>query len=131
MMLLKYCIQYASKFGKLSSGHRNGKVQLSFQSQRKTMSKNIQTTVQLCSFHMLARLYSTAFKLGFSSMRTENLQMYKLGLENAEGQEIKLPTSVRLQRKQGNARKNIYFCFIDYVEAFMWITINCGKFLER
>ena len=25
-MLLKYCIQYASKFGKLSSGHRTGKV---------------------------------------------------------------------------------------------------------
>ena len=25
MMLLKYCTQYASKFGKLSSGHRTGK----------------------------------------------------------------------------------------------------------
>ena len=22
----------------------------------------------------------------------------------------------------------IYFCFIDYVKAFVWITINCGKF---
>ena len=27
--------------------------------------------------------------------------------------------------------KNIYFCFIDYTKAFMWITINCGKFLKR
>ena len=34
MMLLKYCIHYASKFGKLSSGHRTGKGQFSFQSQR-------------------------------------------------------------------------------------------------
>ena len=25
-------------------------------------------------------------------------------------------------------QKNIYFCFIDYVKAFNWITINCGKF---
>ena len=33
-MLLKYCIHYASKFGKLSSGHRTGKGQFSFQSQR-------------------------------------------------------------------------------------------------
>ena len=32
MMLLKYCTQYASKFGKLSSGHRTGKDQFSFQS---------------------------------------------------------------------------------------------------
>ena len=32
--------QYASKFGKLSSGHRTGKGQLSFKSQRKAMPKN-------------------------------------------------------------------------------------------
>ena len=31
MMLWKCCTQYASKFGKLSSGHRTGKGQFSFQ----------------------------------------------------------------------------------------------------
>ena len=35
-------LQYASKFGKLSSGHRTGKGQSSFQSQRKAMPKNAQ-----------------------------------------------------------------------------------------
>ena len=25
-------------------------------------------------------------------------------------------------------QKNIYFCFIDYAKAFVWITRNCGKF---
>ena len=30
------------------------KVQFSFQSQRRSMSKNVQTTIQLRSFHMLA-----------------------------------------------------------------------------
>ena len=35
MMLWKCCTQYASKSGKLSSGHRTGKGQFSFQSQRK------------------------------------------------------------------------------------------------
>ena len=39
----------------------------SFQSQKRTMPKNVQTTVQLHSFHMLARLCSKSFKLGFSS----------------------------------------------------------------
>ena len=34
MMLWKCCTRYASKFGKLSSGHRTGKGQFSFQSQR-------------------------------------------------------------------------------------------------
>ena len=37
---MKCCTQYASKFGKLSSGHRTGKGQFSFQSQRKAMPKN-------------------------------------------------------------------------------------------
>ena len=28
-------------------------------------------------------------------------------------------------------QKNIYFCLIDYAKAFVWITINCGKFFKR
>ena len=44
-MLLKCCTQYASKFGELSSGHRTGKVQFSFQCQREAMPKNVQTSL--------------------------------------------------------------------------------------
>ena len=51
----QYTTQYASKFGKLSSGHRVGKGQFSFQSQRKAMSKNVKTTTKLYSSHMLAK----------------------------------------------------------------------------
>ena len=47
--------QYASKFGKLNSGHRTGKGQFSFQSQRKAMPKNALTTAQLHSSHMLVK----------------------------------------------------------------------------
>ena len=43
------------KTWKLSSGHRTGKGQFSFQSQRKTMPKNAQTTTQLHSSHTLAK----------------------------------------------------------------------------
>ena len=52
---VKVCPQYASKFGKVSSGHRTRKGQFSFQSQRKAMPKNAQTTAQLHSSHMLAK----------------------------------------------------------------------------
>ena len=51
----KSCTQYASKFGKLSGGHKTGKGQCSFQSQRKAMPKNAQTTKQLHSSHRLAK----------------------------------------------------------------------------
>ena len=60
MMLWKCCTQYASKFGKLSSGHRTGKDQSSFQSQRKAMPKNAQTTTQLHSSHMPAKKSSNS-----------------------------------------------------------------------
>ena len=64
---LKCCIQYASKFGKLSSGHRTGKGQFSFQSQRKAMTKNSQTTAQLHPSHMLTKHCSKFSKPGFNS----------------------------------------------------------------
>ena len=52
---VKVLPQYASKFGKLSSDHRTGKGQVSFQSPRKAMPKNVQTISQLHSSHMLAK----------------------------------------------------------------------------
>ena len=54
MMLLKCCTQHANKFGKLSSGHRTGKTQF-FIPIRKAKPKNIQTTAQLHSSHMLVK----------------------------------------------------------------------------
>ena len=44
--------------------------------------------------------------------------MFKLDLEEAEEPEIKLPTSIRSQKKTGEFQENIYFCFIDYTKAF-------------
>ena len=53
--VVKVLHSYASKFGKLSSGHRTRKSQFSLQSLRKAMPKNAQTTAQLHSFHTLVK----------------------------------------------------------------------------
>ena len=53
MILLKWCTQYASKFGKPRSGHKNGKGPFSSQSQRSVIPNNVQTTAQLHSSHKL------------------------------------------------------------------------------
>ena len=75
MMLWKCCTQYANKFGKLSSGHRTGKGQFSFQSQRKAMPKNAQVKVKvkvklLSHIRLFATLWTKAHQappsLGFS-----------------------------------------------------------------
>ena len=49
--------------------------------------------------------------------------MCKLGLENSEESEIKLPISLN-HRENTRIQKNIYFGFIDYTKAFVWITTN-------
>ena len=50
-MLHSICQQ----IGKLSSDHRTGKGQFSFQSQRKAMPKNVQIATQLHSSHIQAK----------------------------------------------------------------------------
>ena len=55
MILWNCSTQYASKFGKVSSGHRTGKGWSSFQSERKAIPRNVQTTTQLHSPHMLSK----------------------------------------------------------------------------
>ena len=49
--------------------------------------------------------------------------MYKLDLEKAEEPEIKLPTSIGLEKTR-EFQKNIYFCFIDYAKAFDCVDHN-------
>ena len=34
-------------------------------------------------------------------------------------------------KKAREFQKNIYFCFIDYAKAFVWITTNWGKFFKK
>ena len=131
-MLWKCCTQYVSKFGKLSSGHKTGKGQFSFQSQRKAMPKNAQTTAQLHSSHMLVKECSKFSKPGFNSMWTMNFQMYKLVLEKAEQPEIKLPTSAGSSKKQESSRKTFISALLTMPKPLtVWITINCGKFYKR
>ena len=72
---------------------------------KKGNAKNVQTTIQLCSFHTLPRLCSKSFKLDFSSLWTENFQVYKLDLETVEKPDIKLPTYAGSQKKVENPRK--------------------------
>ena len=104
MTLWKCCTQYARKFGKLSIGHRTGKGQFSFQSQRKAMPKNVQTIAQLHSFHMLTKECSKFSKPGFNKTWTVNFKIFKLDLEKAEEPEIKLPTSAGSSKKQNFQR---------------------------
>ena len=57
--------------------------------------------------------------------------MFKLDLEKAEEPEIKLPTPAASQKKQENFRKTSTSASLTTLKPLtVWITTNCGKFLE-
>ena len=110
-LVCMYHLVWMCKFGKFSNGHRILKCQFSFQSQRRTMLKNVQTIVPLHSFHMLERLGTKSFKLGFSSMWEENYRLYKLDLEKAEGPEINGQHSLDHRESNGIPEKHILLLY--------------------
>ena len=57
--------------------------------------------------------------------------MFKLDLEKGRGTRDQIANIRWIIEKVREFQKNIYFCFIDYAKDFVWITINCGKFLKR
>ena len=126
MMLWKCCTQYASKVGKLSSGHRTGKGQFSFQSQR--MIKLLHNCTHLIHYKVMLKILQARLQ----QYVTMNFQMFKLESEKAEEPEIKLPTSTESSKKQESSRKIPTSALLTMPKPLtVWITTNCGKFLKR
>ena len=119
-MLWKCCTKHASKFGKLT---RTGKGQFSFQSQRKAMPKNAQTTAQLHP--------SQASKVMFKILQARPQQYMNRKLPDVQaglrkGRRTRdQSTNIRwIIKKAREFQKNIYFYFIDYAKAFDWVDHN-------
>ena len=51
------------------------------------------------------------------------------GFRKGRGARDQIANICWIIEKAREFQKNIYFCFIEYAKAFVWITINCGKFL--
>ena len=86
---------------------RDWKRSVSYQSLRRAMPKNVQSPIQLCSFHILQVYAQIAFKLGFSNMWTENFQMYKLGFKEAEEPEVNCQHSLVHGESKGAPEKHL------------------------
>ena len=55
----------------------------------------------------------------------------QVGFRKGRGTRDQIANIHWIIEKAREFQKNIYFCFIDYAKAFVWITINCRKFLKR
>ena len=129
MMLWKCCNQYVIKSGKFSSGHRTGRGQFSFQSQRKVITKNAQTTTQFHSSHRLVKKCSKFSKPGFRSIWTVIFQILKLVLEVRGTRDQIFNIHWIVKKKQEISRKTSISALLTLPNTLtVWITINCGKF---
>jgi len=52
------------------------------------------------------------------------------GLRKDRGTRDQIANIHWIIEKARKFQKNIYFTFIDYAKAFVWITTNCGKFFK-
>ena len=121
-MLWKCYIQYVSKFGKLSSGHRTGKGQFSFQSQRKGNAK-------VCSNYCIIALISQASKVMLKILQA-SLQQYvnhelpdvQAGFRKGRGTRDQIANICWIIEKAREFQKNI--CFLDYIKSFDCVDHN-------
>ena len=130
MMLLNCCTHYASKLGKLSSGHRTGRYQFSFQSQRKAMPKNAQTTTQLHSPHTLVMLKILQVRL--QQYMNRELPDVQAGFRKRRGTRDQIANIHWIIEKAREFQKTSTSASLTTLKPLTeWITTNCGIFLKR
>ena len=130
MMLWKCCTQYASKFGKLSSGHKTGKGQFSFQSQRKAVPKN----ANYCTIAFISHASKVMLKILQARLQqymNHELPDVQAGFTKGRGTRDQIASICWIIKKAREFQKNIYFCFIDYAKAFNYVDHNALKNSSR
>ena len=120
---------YARKFGKFSSGHRTGKGQFSFPSQRKTMPKNAQTTTQLHSSHTLVMLKIPQAR--FQQYVNHEIPDVQAGFKKGRGTRDEIANIHRIIERQENFRKTSISALLNMAKLLtVWIT-KLWKILEE
>ena len=84
-MLWKCCTQYAIQFGKLSSGHRTGKGQFSFQSQRKAMPKNAKCYCTIALISHASKIMLKILQVWLQQYMNQELPDVQAGFRKGRG----------------------------------------------
>ena len=88
------------------------------------MPKNVQTTTQLCSFHMIARSCSKIIQARLQQYMNCELPEVQAGFRKGKGTRDQIANIHWNIEKAREFQKNIYFCFIDYANAFDCVDHN-------
>ena len=117
-------MQYDSKFGKLSSGHKTGKRSVIIPIPKKDNAKE-------CSKYRTIALISHGSKVMLKILQGR-LQQYvnceisdvQAGFRKGRGTRDQIANIHQIIEKAREFQKNIYFCFINYAKAFDCVDHN-------
>ena len=98
--------------------------QFSFQSQRKAMPKNAQTTAQLQSSHNASKVMLKILQARLQQYVHHELPDVQAGFRKGRGTRDQIVNTGWIIEKAREFQKNIYFCFIDYAKAFNCVDHN-------
>ena len=115
------------------SGRRTGKGQFSFQSQRKAMLKNAQTTAQLhSSHHYVSKVMLKILQARFQQYMNRKLLNVQTGFRKDRGTRDRMANIRWIIKIAREFQKNITSALLIMPNLLpMWITANCGKFFKR
>ena len=116
-------IKSATKCLCFNSGHRTGKGQFSFQSQRKSMPKNAQTIAQLHSSHA-SKVMPKILQSRLQQYMNHEIPDVQAGFRKRRRTRDQIANICWIAKKAREFQKNIYFCFIDYAKAFDCVDHN-------
>ena len=123
-MLWKCCTQYARKFGKLSSGHRTGKGQFSFQSQIKASQRLLKLPHTIALISHASKVILKILQARLQQYVNLELPDVQTGFRKGRGTRDQIANIHWIIEKAREFQKNIYFCFIDYAKAFDCVDHN-------
>ena len=123
-MLLKCCTHYASKFGKLSSGHRTGKCQFWFQVPKKGNAKEHSNYYTVVLIWHVRKVILKIFHVRLQQYMNWKLPDVPFGFRKGRGTSDHIANIHWNTEKAKEFQKNIYFCFIDYTKAFDCVDHN-------
>ena len=115
-----------------STSHRTEKGQFSYQSQRKAVQKNVQTTTQLHSFHT-SKVMLKILQARLHQCMNHELPNVPAGFRKGRGTRDQIANVIWISfEKAKEFQTNVYFCFIDYAKAFDFVAHNKRwKFLKE
>ena len=115
-----------------NSAVATGKGQFSFQSQRRAMPKNVQTTTQIAFISHASKVMLNILQAMLQHYVNWELLDVQVGFRKGRGTRDQIANIRWITEKAREFQKNIYFCFMTMPKPLtVWIKTNCGKFFKR